>query len=638
MKRYLPLFVPLLILLLTAATCNQSQSKPPSLSVTPTTLTITVGSSATTFKATLENTSGDVTWTLEPNLGTLSSTTGLEVTYTPPGNIPTQTNVVLTASLGNLSAKVTITVNPVQGSNPTISITPTTAILNAGDPAKTFIANVEKSNAPVQWTLSGEGSLSSESGLTTNYTPPASVSSLSQATLTATLENTSISASATITLQSATQTVLYVSAVNGSDTNPGSSSAPFKTLSKALSVASSGLTIKLQAGTYDASNGETYPETVPDGVSILVDNARNVFLIGKSTQDGLILAGSATLVGLDLQNFNTAIIATTGTQTLTNLAFNNNIRGLRLASNAQTTLNGNSSLANGKVGVALADTAKLVMEGGSIQDMTDAGAAAYASGIDVVGSASLELTNITIANNPAATLLALRDSASAAIKSSKFTGNGTGFFGGNTIVLLSSSSLELEDSEVRDNLKGTGIVLFDNSAALTIKGGCICTNKSNGIYSIGHVTLNGTLITGNGSGGIQIGGGTLDVTEAYVADNSDYGIHFNTRSSTTSSSLKVRKTYLRNSYIGLSINMKNTDSVDLGTSADPGNNVISNEALNLSIDKEAGGTVTVSAVGNTWDSSVQGADAAGHYPSSLVTGPVTTGKNYNLVTGVSLQF
>jgi hypothetical protein len=109
MHRYLPLFIPLLVLLLAA--CTSPTTKTPSLSITPPNASLNAGDGPLSLIATLSNTSGDVSWQLEPNLGTLSSTTGLQITYTPPALVTSQTEVTLTASAGSLSAKATITVN-----------------------------------------------------------------------------------------------------------------------------------------------------------------------------------------------------------------------------------------------------------------------------------------------------------------------------------------------------------------------------------------------------------------------------------------------------------------------------------------------------------------------------------------------
>jgi hypothetical protein len=107
-------------LLLTA--CTDSPSNSPSLSITPPSSSLNAGDGPLSLIATLSNASGDVSWTLSPNLGTLSSNTGLQITYTPPNTLTSQTEVTLSASAGSLSAKATITVKP-KGAGQTITVT-----------------------------------------------------------------------------------------------------------------------------------------------------------------------------------------------------------------------------------------------------------------------------------------------------------------------------------------------------------------------------------------------------------------------------------------------------------------------------------------------------------------------------------
>ncbi len=66
-------------------------------------------------------------------------------------------------------------------------------------------------------------------------------------------------------------TTIYVDAL-GSNTNDGSSALKaFKTITKALTVATAGNTISVAPGTYNAALGETFPLMVPEGVSLLGD-------------------------------------------------------------------------------------------------------------------------------------------------------------------------------------------------------------------------------------------------------------------------------------------------------------------------------------------------------------------------------
>jgi len=68
--------------------------------------------------------------------------------------------------------------------------------------------------------------------------------------------------------------ILYVNPATGNDGNSGASTAPFKTISRALQNVPSGTTIQLAAGTYNSTNGEVFPLTVPSGVA-LVGNEGN---------------------------------------------------------------------------------------------------------------------------------------------------------------------------------------------------------------------------------------------------------------------------------------------------------------------------------------------------------------------------
>jgi hypothetical protein len=85
-------------------------------------------------------------------------------------------------------------------------------------------------------------------------------------------------------------TTYYVDPVSGNDANNGtSSSTPFKTIHKALTVVAksttTGLTISLSAGTYSTASGEIFPIVIPVGVIIVGNNyghfaARGAFIKG----------------------------------------------------------------------------------------------------------------------------------------------------------------------------------------------------------------------------------------------------------------------------------------------------------------------------------------------------------------------
>ena len=73
---------------------------------------------------------------------------------------------------------------------------------------------------------------------------------------------------------------LYVNPTSGTDTAPGTQSAPFKTVTRALQAISAGTTIKLAPGLYNTASGETFPIIIPVDVILLGDES----VKGKGTQ------------------------------------------------------------------------------------------------------------------------------------------------------------------------------------------------------------------------------------------------------------------------------------------------------------------------------------------------------------------
>ena len=98
-----------------------------------------------------------------------------------------------------------------------------------------------------------------------------------------------------------TPSVYYVNASGGSDMNPGTQTSKFKTITKAMSVATrSGTTVEVAPGLYDVANGETFPITVPAGVLLKGDETTKgggstpTSIVGGGGQAPGATAGSAS--------------------------------------------------------------------------------------------------------------------------------------------------------------------------------------------------------------------------------------------------------------------------------------------------------------------------------------------------------
>ncbi len=165
------------------------------VSITPGSVSLTGGQSQQ-FTATVANSNAGVSWSVNPMVGSISST-GL---YTAPSSVGSAQNVIVTAtSLSDLTKKATATV-ALQAPAPviTVSVTPATAALGQSQTAQ-FGATVTNSTAGVTWSISPNVGAISSTGL---YTAPAIITFAQTVAVMATsAADSSKSASAVVTLQ-----------------------------------------------------------------------------------------------------------------------------------------------------------------------------------------------------------------------------------------------------------------------------------------------------------------------------------------------------------------------------------------------------------------------------------------------------
>jgi hypothetical protein len=116
----------------------------------------------------------------------------------------------------------------------------------------------------------------------------------------------------------------FVNASTGNDTNPGTSAAPFKTITKALSVAVKSDTVFVKPGTY--SVGETFPLQVPAGVNLIGDEPNR----GASTVTPVKIAGNvnmgagSTLAGFTVTSTGNGVTLATAEVVVRNNMFTGN--------------------------------------------------------------------------------------------------------------------------------------------------------------------------------------------------------------------------------------------------------------------------------------------------------------------------
>ena len=205
---------------------------------------------------------------------------------------------------------------------------------------------------------------------------------------------------------------LFVNPSTGNDTYDGSAAKPFKTIRQALSASSSGTTIQLATGMYDAANGETFPIVIPSGVK-LVGNA-------SSKGSGITISGSSTIAtnagmqpvavqaedNAELRGVTVSNSATRGTgmwiestsPTIAHCTFTGCKReGVRISGSAKPTIEGCTFTRNDSYGIWMLGTSKGTLRGNRCDNT--------GTGISIGDSSAPLLDGNAIVNNRVGLLL-----------------------------------------------------------------------------------------------------------------------------------------------------------------------------------------------------------------------------------------
>jgi Protein of unknown function (DUF1565) len=235
-----------------------------------------------------------------------------------------------------------------------------------------------------------------------------------------------------------------VSAANGNDSNSGSTSAPFKTIAHALTVATSGHTVQVAPGQYDTASGETFPLYVPAGVTLSGDvthkglGTTTTTITGMGVVSGItdptgpytidaaiVPSTGSTIEGLD-------IVAATGPDEATLIAFINT--GVTLKDN---TLNGNST--------AYVDVMDVSTGGNTFtgNEITKANLAAYYSVTSSTTYPAADVFSNNVFSHSSNGFYVYEGQSGASTGGSFDLGGGGGSTGGNTFCGWTSAGLYL---------------------------------------------------------------------------------------------------------------------------------------------------------------------------------------------------
>jgi hypothetical protein len=419
---------------------------------------------------------------------------------------------------------------------------------------------------------------------------------------------------------------IYVKADTGLDTNAGTLDKPLKTIKKSLEVWKAGKELVLLPATYSEVSGEQWPYDLPAGVIIKSTAAGVVLESNLATRPNAFNVSSVQIENVAFKDFATALVQSSGKQTLKGVIFESN--------NAASM-----------TGSAEADWSNLNFRKGSVsllgQSLTNLKGAIFGTAfraILVTDSAQLNLENGSTPDGPVVNAIVVaRRNAKASVKNSTLS----------TIIealeVIGGAKLDVVNTII-SSTTGPG-VFVSSSSTLSMTGGSISVpNDGIEARSYANVTVDGTKITATSATGkgITMSTGSLKVSNAQISSqNTAVEITEQTDFILRNSSLYTRT----NNNWALYINDAGPVNgiTDLGTAASPGGNTFKTVSSNLfplvNIQIGTFATTTVNASGNTWRPSVQGADAAGKYAAATVVGPSALAQqNYYVGTGVTLKF
>ncbi len=443
-----------------------------------------------------------------------------------------------------------------------------------------------------------------------------------------------------------TAKTIFVDAVNGKDSNDGTQTKPFKTLKKALTKVVAGDTVKLLPGNYSKQgSGDTFPVLVPAGVTIVgtvaSNGAKQSFLSASSStasETGLTFAGDATVRDLELDVFGTALSASTSKLTLSNLNFILNRVNVDLKGAAQATLTkGNVFMGSGSIGARLIEQARLTMDGGKING-SGPNCEQSGGGIAASNAAQVTLKNGAILENIPGVALSLKDTAKAALELATITRtNPAGCAPKPSIQGVGSTTLTLAGAHLSmtGGVFNTSIGIdWQSDAPLTVNGSSLIEgHTAAGIKLTERSATSNTTFFMTGS---SINSNQTGIDARFLSDKPNASITVTTsdlvgnQTAITARTLRLRLVKVANNSTGIILS---GHSADLGTAAEPGQNLFDNVNQGVVIDNSGNGNL-VSAVGNTWKADTQGADSNGHYAPRTTfdgTSPLRNGLNFTLV-------
>ncbi|MFO0751257.1 MAG: DUF1565 domain-containing protein [Myxococcota bacterium] len=477
---------------------------------------------------------------------------------------------------------------------------------------------------------------------------------------------------------------------SGDDTNNTACAraAPCKTMLRAANLAAGQYDVILTNGTYDTQNQGGSTVTLPAGTRLVAES------VGQAVVKVALVVSGGSVSGIVIDRTapnaagNAQIRVTGGVEAISAVAFKGSYggsgtsEGLRVMGSASATLTPGGvadytadTLALGNTAgqtpfIRVQDTATFVVDGGrfggpGLGAASTIGANGAGAAMVVQNQASLTLRGATLSFKAVAAALMndgqlhLEDSAlscNSAGTNMAMIHLQSGAAGGTPRLFMSGAHLD------GAGFTGTyGIRVYDaaTSAVIALDASIIEGGRV-GVWNSGTLTLTATdsTIRQNPYGGIKCDGGcSIDWRGGAISGNAGGGTlatpygglwlgsatavnHLTLRGATITGNKGVvgNPNIDRNDNSGIVLKGAAGSSFDLGTAADPGLNTIRDNtqgAATASLWLNSAGVIAY-ASGNTWDASVQGTDAAGHFV--LGTAPCGASAPCDAVSGGGTVF
>ena len=203
---------------------------------------------------------------------------------------------------------------------------------------------------------------------------------------------------------------LYVNPMTGNDTNnTGSRLSPFKSLTRALKVTKIPTIIHLESGTYNAASGEVFPLIVPEGATVVGNEANK--------GAGIVISGSGEYQSPSFGIQNITLLLVDNASLLGVTITNPSAKGTGIWIESAAPVLSNNTLSNcGREGVFTTGTAKpAILDNIFVQNT--------ASGLVMAGYSQGEVLQNVFQKNPLG--IAISDFAAPTIANNKLSENRT---------------------------------------------------------------------------------------------------------------------------------------------------------------------------------------------------------------------